>query len=265
MLPHLALDSDGRPVVQPFPEHRLVAGHRERIDWAESALSVSAHLLPRIPDAATRAWLRERGSGWLSQAQGNSRVLYRGERSTLTSLVDEAQAIEPALIRYRGQAAKVTLGRLEALSCGAGDAHGDALWVWFAEVRDRDSGALLSRRYALSPEWWPTACGRAALLEQLCNDELPTLARHASRQLCGQGPLALDSELRVFMATGIAALALHLEHAEEDWAMDARANLMRLQSGRRPRRAKNLLEGLIQVLDAREAIRHFSEQVGRSQ
>ncbi|WP_136255300.1 flagellar biosynthesis protein FlhF [Onishia niordana] len=265
MLPHLALDSDGRPVVQPFPEHRLVAGHRERIDWAESAIGVSAHLLPRVPDAATRDWLRERGSGWLSQAQGNSRVLYRGERSSLSSLVDEARAIEPALIRYRGQAAKVMLGRLEALSCGAGDAHSDALWVWFADVRDRDSGALLSRRYALSPEWWPTECGRAALLEQLCNDELPTLARQASRQLCGQGPLALDSELRVFMATGIAALALHLEHAEEDWAMDARANLMRLQSGRRPRRAKNLLEGLIQVLDAREAIRHFSEQAGRSQ
>lgn len=263
MLPHLALDDAGRPVLQPFPEHRLVAGQGERMDWAETMLGVSAHLLPRLPDARMRAWLHERGSGWLSQAQGNSRVRYRGERLPLSSLADEAQALEPALIRYRGQAVKVRLGRLAVLSSGAGDASGDSLCAWFAEVRDRDSGAMLTRRYALAPGWWPVECGRAALLEQLCNDELPTLARQASRQLAGQGPLAIDSELKVFMATGVAALAMHLEQAEDDWAMDVRAHLLRLQAGRRPRRAKSLLEGVIQVLDAREAIRHFSEQAGR--
>lgn len=262
-LPHLALDGDGRPAVQPFPEHRLIAGQSARMEWAETTLGVSAHLLPRLPDARTRAWLQARGSGWLSQAQGNSRVLYRGERLPLAGLADEAQAIEPALIRYRGQAAKVMLRRLEVVSYGAGESGGDALCAWFAEVRGRDSGTMLTRRYALSPTWWSIDSGRAALLEQLYNDELPTLARQASRQLAGHGPLAIDSELRVFMATGIAALALHLEHAEEDWAMDVRAHLLRLQAGRRPRRAKSLLEGLIQVLDAREAIRHFSEQTGR--
>jgi len=263
VLPHLAVDDEGRPAVQPFPEHRLMAGQCARMEWAETTLGVSAHLLPRLPDARARAWLQARSSGWLSQAQGNSRVLYRAERLPLAGLADEAQAIEPALIRYRGQAAKVMLSRLDVLSYGAGEASGDALCAWFAEVRGRDSGMMLTRRYALSPAWWSIESGREALLKQLYNDELPTLARQASRQLAGHGPLAIDSELRVFMATGIAALALHLEHAEDDWAMDVRAHLLRLQAVRRPRRAKSLLEGLIQVLDAREAIRHFSEQAGR--
>ncbi|MGB8711655.1 MAG: flagellar biosynthesis protein FlhF, partial [Onishia taeanensis] len=263
VLPHLAVDDEGRPAVQPFPEHRLMAGQCARMEWAETTLGVSAHLLPRLPDARARAWLQARSSGWLSQAQGNSRVLYRAERLPLAGLADEAQAIEPALIRYRGQVAKVMLSRLDVLSYGAGEASGDALCAWFAEVRGRDSGMMLTRRYALSPAWWSIESGREALLEQLYNDELPTLARQASRQLAGHGPLAIDSELRVFMATGIAALALHLEHGEDDWAMDVRAHLLRLQAGRRPRRAKSLLEGLIQVLDAREAIRHFSEQAGR--
>ncbi len=262
-LPHLALDESGRPAAQPFPEHRLVAGQCERMDWAETTLNVSTHLLPRLPDARMRAWLQARGSGWLSQAQGNSRVLYRGERLSLAGLHDEAWALEPMPMRYRGQAARVTLSRLDVLSLAAGEGDGDPLCAWFAEVRGRDSGRVLALRYALSPGGWPVEHGRKALLAQLCNDELPTLARQVARQLAGQGPLAIDSELKVFMATGVAALALHLEQAEDDWAMDARAQLLRLQAGRRPRRAKSLLEGVIQVLDAREAIRHFSEQAGR--
>ncbi|WP_192036536.1 flagellar biosynthesis protein FlhF [Halomonas sp. YLGW01] len=258
MLPHLALDATGRPLAQPFPEHRLVAGQGERMAWAETTLGVSAHLLPRLPDARLRAWLEARGSGWLSQAQANSRVRYRGERLALSALVTEARALPPVSLRYRGQTVSVSIARLAVRCTGPGE--GEPMWAWFAEVHGQDSGAVLTRRYAMSPAWWPAERGRSALLEQLAADELPTLARHAARELAGTGPLAIDGELRTFMAGGIAALAMHLEQAEDDWAMDARAQLLRLAGGRRPRRARTLLDGLIQVLEAREAMRHFAEQ-----
>ncbi|MCY1439600.1 hypothetical protein D9M71_558430 [compost metagenome] len=95
------------------------------------------------------------------------------------------------------------------------------------------------------------------LLRQLQSDDLVSLTGRAWLSLEGLFD-PLQAELRLFLATGLAASASHLEQAEGDWAMDVRAQLLSLAGGRRQRSAQQQLDALLHLLAARDTLRQVA-------
>lgn len=251
-MPLVSLDHFGMPQPLAWPRHRLPVDAEERWQWAER-LGAGWHLLMQLPDIAELERFDGAGRGWLAAVTGARRVRHSGEWLTLAQVMALGEAVEPQTVRYQGRAANLHLTRLEtSLSQRRQDAHGLAVVAWHGEIRDRDDGRRLARRYWLSSSQ-PGLDIASRLAQAVASESLPALTRQAD-QLMRDRELVSDSEQRWHLASMLAALALRLGAEEAGWAMDVRANLSGIAQRRCARRPRALLEALMDMLSAHDAL-----------
>ncbi|WP_227368301.1 flagellar biosynthesis protein FlhF [Halomonas sp. M20] len=261
-MPGLSLNPSGQIQALPWLLHRLPAGEEGRVDWAREQLGIRWQLLPRCPGTATRQRMAESGSTWLATAQAGSQVIVEGRRQRLKELASLADTWTELSCRYRGRDAHLRLSRLVVTL-----ADGTSLTAWFGLLSDPESKRQLAQRYWLAPQEiagrGDAAADRAAgkgsadhafaqaLMAQLVHDDLPLLTRRAWQRLTDAGE-KIDPELRLLVATGLAAVVSRLDQERSDWAMDVRAQLMGSLGKHRGRSTQVLMDALLHLLTARD-------------
>lgn len=250
--PDLTLDAAGQWSALPVPQHLAPAGELERLAAAEEAGPLGAHLLAGLPGLDARAWLAEQQRDWIAQVRGTQRVVVDGERQPLAALAAVMSPRQPRALRWRGREAQLALASC-TVSLGRGET--EPLRAWAGELVDAYSGRVLKRGYWLSPA---TLRGRAVplLVTQLLAEVLPALTRRANRRLVEADP-AMAPALRLTLAAGLASVATRLEASDEAWALSLRGELLALLAGRKRCSAETLLEALLQLCLAREALREL--------
>ncbi|MBB3140410.1 flagellar biosynthesis protein FlhF [Halomonas organivorans] len=257
-MPDLGIDDGGGWLVLPDLQQRQPVGWPGRLERARDAQGVGVHLLPAPPDAETWLWLDESRAPWICQARPGQRVVHGGERLALSSLEPLAEAVETRDCRFRGQGARARFARL-AVEAGPGGRRGApascAMSAWFATLVDPESGRTLGQRYWLTP-LRSAEDALPLLLGRLHGEALPRQVRRAWERLQGTLPAETDREVCQLLAAGLAAAAGHLDQAGDAEAEQLRRDLLSLLGGRRRRREGALLEALLHLLMARDAIRH---------
>ncbi|GHC33086.1 flagellar biosynthesis protein FlhF [Aidingimonas halophila] len=254
-MPVQMVGGNGLPTALNWLRHRLPASGEERLDWASRELGVSSHVFSRCPTVPVMEWLAAWQLPWIAAAQHNTKVTHGGERVSLASLVTLASPAEVVTIRCRGRRVSVALSALD-VSPGQSGSHTTAsalpLQAWFGTLTDADSGREMGRRFWLVS---PQAMEVSVLLErQMVHAELPALTRQAWQGLADAGLGDSDAALKLSLASGLASTAVRLEQDGEMWAMDTRAKLLNLLNGQRQRRARRLLEALLQAFVAQDAL-----------
>ncbi|MGM0638029.1 MAG: flagellar biosynthesis protein FlhF [Pseudomonadota bacterium] len=250
--PDLQLDAAGQWSALPLPQHLAPAGERERLIAAEEASPLGAHLLAGLPGGDVRAWLADQGRDWIAQVRGTQRIEVNGERQPLAALAPMMTPRQPRTLRWRGREAQLKLAAC-AVTLGRGESQG--LRAWAVELVDAFGGRVLKRGYWLAPD---TLRGRAVplLVTQLAAEVLPALTRRANRRLAEADP-AMSPVLRLTLAAGLATVAMQLEASDERWALSLRSELLALLAGRKQCSAETLLEALLHLGLAREALREL--------
>ncbi|AMD01809.1 flagellar biosynthesis protein FlhF [Halomonas chromatireducens] len=257
-MPDIAIDPEGGWLALPLLQHRQVAGQQARLEDALQRLAVSVHLLQGLPDGEAADWLEEKAITWCSQVRGSQRVEHAGERLSLSTLGELAEPLGDVACRFRGSPGRLALSSLPvavALKAGKG-VQAVLVQAWLGDVRDTESGRVLAKRYWVTP----ARLGRdpqSLLVAQLQGDALPQLTRRAWQRLAPSELGEVRPDVRLLMASGLATVAAHLDLAEDEAAMDLRAELLGLSGGRQRRRDVALLESLMQLFMVRDAIRHL--------
>ncbi len=258
-MPDVAIDPEGAWLALPLLQHRQVPGQQARLADALQRLAVSVHLFHGLPDGEAAEWLEGKALTWCSQVRGSQRVEHAGERQPLSALGELAEPLGDVACRFRGGAARISLSTLPVavtLKAGKGVSQPVSARAWLSTVRDTESGRVLAKRYWVAP----ARLGRdlqSLLLAQLQGDALPQLTRRAWQRLAPAELGEVRPDVRLLMASGLATVAAHLDLAEDEAAMDLRAELLGLAGGRQRRRDMALLESLAQLFMVRDAIRHL--------
>ncbi|MGM0692385.1 MAG: flagellar biosynthesis protein FlhF [Pseudomonadota bacterium] len=257
-MPDLGLDPRGHWLALPDLQHRQPAGEVNRLVEAQQAHGVSVHLFSSLPDRDAWQWLAREKASWSSQVRAGQGVMHEAERHALSDLVPLATPSVQTDCRLRGQPCRVALSQLGVMAFPARRQHrvaGTPLEAWFATLSDPDSGRELGRRF-----WLMTVSQHEnalpLILGHLRSEGLAQQTRRGKERLATLLPPQTRPELRLLLAAGIAASASHLDHRDDDIAMDLRSELLSLLGGRRRRRDTALLEALLYLLGARDAIRH---------
>lgn len=269
-MPLLSLDTAGHLQVRPWLSHLLPTGHEQRLGWAFERLKARRHLLPASPEGVFLHALARLNSPWIGAARPGNRVDFQGERHSLARLAGVAEFHDNLQLRHRGRPLWLELKHLPVRLRAAGERAGESLlWpveAWFGTLRDGASGRPVGQRHWLA---WSPESGRQALDEQadgvrlhLACDDLPALTLRAWQAL-GETQGALQTELRLFLAAALAASASHLDQSAEDWAMDLRARLAGLGTGRRLRGPGQQLDTLLYLLAAGDTFRQLAGEFER--
>ncbi|MGY4878853.1 flagellar biosynthesis protein FlhF [Vreelandella aquamarina] len=254
-MPDTGLDADGDWLALPWLQHRHPAGWQPRLDAVTANSGVAVHLLPQLPEKALRVWLNEHQLTWVSQGRAVQRITAQGERVTLKQLFTQSTLTHSVEVRFRGQPMQLWNVYAEVETLDA-DQSGDQLLAWYGEVRDPESSRVVVRRYWLTPRHLGAEV-LSLLLMQLQGEGLPALTRRAWQQLKQDDGGEVTAEVRLLMASGCAAVAGHLECADDEAATALRSDLLGLLGGRRRRRDTALLDALLYALMARDAIRQL--------
>ena len=258
-LPLFVLDRQGHVQLRPWLAHQLPIGVAPRLQWAEQQLQACWHSFASQPDHATRQQLTEQGVVWSFAAKGSSRVEYQRERYSLQQLVDVSEPHSTLTLRQRGRTLNLELLHLPVRFAG----NEVAVHAWFTRVTDADSGHVLPMRYNLvvAPIYLPLGEQAEGLRRQWIHDELASLTVRAWQSLGDiHGPA--QQELRLSLASALAACAYRLEQTDAPWAVDARAQLLGLMPGRRSRGVSQSLEALLHLLTAGDAFRQLGGAQG---
>ncbi|MEQ4541556.1 MAG: flagellar biosynthesis protein FlhF [Billgrantia sp.] len=258
-MPDVALNAQGTWLALPLLQHRQVAGQQARLESALQRHDAGVHLMNGLPDAEAGDWLERQGLSWCSQVRGSLRVAHVSERYSLAALESMAESAGQVRCRFRGAPARLMLATLPVevnFKGGRRERSGFDAQAWFGEIRDAESGKALARRYWIVPAGL-SRDPKPLLLALLQADVLPQLARRAWQRLEPTEAGDLRADVRLLMASGLATVAAHLDLAEDEAAMDLRAELLGLGGGRRRRRDVALLESLLQLFLVRDAIRHL--------
>jgi len=221
-LPAVPLNGEGLAQTLPWAVHHQPAGEAEKFRYASRRLALHAQWLPRCPGAAVRHELDAAGVRWVAVAQANTRVSVDGTRHGLATLQAHATPDASLTCRYRGRNARLQSARLSVSLDSP-----DALTAWFVTLTDLDTGRVLGRRYWLAPSQ----------------------------------ALRVDGELRVWLATALASLAIRLDQEQADWAVDVRGQLLNMLGSGRKRSVQALLEALWYLFTARDAFLLASGQM----
>jgi len=248
-MPDVALNEQGAWLALTRLQHRQPAGWQPRL--AHCPTDIAVHLLPALPQPDTLAWLADQHLTWVSAVSASQRVHCQGERYTLRTLFQESTLTHAVNIRFRGQGMQLLTAYVEAT-----DAAGNAVLAWVGEVRDPESSKRVVRRYWLTPARLGSDV-LSLLVTQLQSDGLSALTKRAWQQLKEADGGEVSSELRLLMASGAATVAGHLDLADDEAAQALRADLLRLLGTQRKRRDTALLDALVHVLMARDAIRQL--------
>ncbi|WP_244183083.1 flagellar biosynthesis protein FlhF [Vreelandella songnenensis] len=258
-MPDMGIDEQDAWLALPALQHRQPAGWQARLEAQNERSGTRAHLLPVLPDFDTRQWLNAQALTWVSLAAPAQRVSFHGERSTLRALFNDSTLSHRVDVRFRGQAMQLWNAYAEV----HGDA-GDALTAWYGEIRDPESAKVVARRYWLTParlggEVLPL------LTTQLQSEGLSALTKRAWQQLKEADSGDVSAEVRLLMASGVAAVVSHLDNASDEAALALRTDLLNLLGTRRKRRDTAMLDALVYAFMARDAIRQLgsvSREVG---
>ncbi|NYS61729.1 flagellar biosynthesis protein FlhF [Vreelandella salicampi] len=250
-MPDIGLDPDGAWLALAWLQHRQPAGWQPRLAAVTAQSGVAVHLLPLLPDAATREWLDTERLTWVSQVRASQRVVYQGERTNLKSLFAESTLTHSVDVRFRGQPLELWDVYTEVESD-----DGQALLAWYGGVRDPENAKTVVRRYWLTPQHLG-ADALSLLVTQLQGEGLAPLTRRAWQQLKQDDGGEVSAEVRLLMASGCASVASHLDVATDEAAATLRSDLLGLLGGRRRRRDTALLDALLYALMARDAIRQL--------
>ncbi|WP_404376509.1 flagellar biosynthesis protein FlhF [Vreelandella aquamarina] len=248
-MPDVSLNEQGAWLALTRLQHRQPAGWQPRL--ANCAGDVAVHLLPILPDAEALSWLTAQHLTWVSMVPASQRIHCQGERQTLRTLFQESTLTHSVDIRFRGQQMQLSSAYVEAQGMS-----GNPVLAWVGEIRDPESAKRVARRYWLTPAHLGSDV-LTLLITQLQSEGLAPLTKRAWQQLKDADSGEVSSELRLLMASGAAAVAGHLDIADDEDAQVLRADLLRLLGTRRKRRDTALLDALVHVLMARDAIRQL--------
>ncbi|AZM94279.1 flagellar biosynthesis protein FlhF [Vreelandella venusta] len=251
-MPDLGLDADGGWLALTSLQHRQPAGWQSRLLHQGETMGAAVHLLPVFPDPATLAWLEAQHLTWITQVAATQRVYCQGERYAQRQLLKDSPLAHHTDLRFRGQTAQ-----LWHTHTAVEDAAGTPLLAWVGEVRDPENGKRIARRYWLTPARLG-ADVRSLLVIQLQSDGVSSLTKRAWQQLKDADDGEVSTEVRLLMASGVAAAAGHLDSATDDAAIALRSDLLRLLGTTRKRRDKAMLDALVHAFMARDAIRQLS-------
>ncbi|WAM52228.1 flagellar biosynthesis protein FlhF [Vreelandella venusta] len=251
-MPDLGLDADGGWLALTSLQHRQPAGWQSRLLHQGETMGAAVHLLPVFPDPATLAWLEAQHLTWITQVAATQRVYCQGERYAQRQLLKDSPLTHHTDLRFRGQTAQ-----LWHTHTAVEDAAGTPLLAWVGEVRDPENGKRIARRYWLTPARLGTDV-RSLLVIQLQSDGVSSLTKRAWQQLKDADDGEVSTEVRLLMASGVAAAAGHLDSATDDAAIALRSDLLRLLGTTRKRRDKAMLDALVHAFMARDAIRQLS-------
>lgn len=261
-MPLLAADHAGQLQARPWLVHRLPIGTQPRLDWCQTRWPAYRHLWSVCPPGETLDTLHQNNQSWLSAAKGSQRVIFQGELQRLGTLVTHAQNIGFRELRYCGKNVRLSLGYLP-VSLGGSDQ--EPLRAWLGTLHDSNSGQLLGQRCwmagADSAQANSLEQQEADLILQLTHDELATLTGRAWKLLADIQP-QLHAELRLYLAAGLAATAVRLAKARDDWAFQARAQIMGLLPKKRTGNTPEILEGLLHLLTLGEVFARVEQTPG---
>lgn len=170
--------------------------------------------------------------------QGSRRVVYQGEPQRLSSLAGQAEGFGSHELRYRNRHARLSLRHLPLVH------KGTPLRAWFGTLQDSHSGQRLGQRYWLAEAQGELNEQAADLVQAVKHEALKSLTERGSALLLDLHP-HLPADLRQHLATGLAATAVRLTHASEDWAFQARAQLLGLLPKKPRGHASEILDGLL--------------------
>lgn len=252
-MPDIGLDTDGAWLALPWLQHRHAAGWQPRLAALSASCGVAVHLLPRLPDADALTWLEAQHLTWISQAAPSQRIVFHRERQSLRQLFNDSLLTHHVGVRFRGQTMQLWTAYADV---DVQDASGLPLLAWYGEVRDPESAKVVTRRYWLTPARLGSEV-LSLLLTQLQSEGLAALTRRAWQQLKDADSGELSAEVRLLMASGVAAVAGHLDVAEDDDAQTLRGDLLSLLGTSRRRRDTGMLDALVYAFMARDAIRQL--------
>lgn len=250
-MPDIGLDTQGAWLALPWLQHRHVAGWQPRLAAITKTSGVAVHLLPRLPEPDALTWLVAQHLTWVSQAAPSHRVLFHHERQTLRQLFSDSLLTHHVGVRFRGQSMQLWTAYAEVQ-----DASGLALLGWYGEVRDPESAKVVARRYWLTPAKLGAEV-LSLLLTQLQSEGLAALTRRAWQQLKEADSGEVNADVRLLMASGVAAVAGHLDNADDEEAQTLRGDLLNLLGASRRRRDTAMLDALVYAFMARDAIRQL--------
>ncbi len=220
----------------------------------EARMARAMHLLPAPPAGSVWSWLAAHAQPWIASARGGTRVWHAGTRQTLADCRSTARTAAAALVHLRGRGVHLSLRRAP-VALDVRGAHATALLdAWFAELRDRATGAPLPARCGVLPRGLPPAVALRLVALQLTSEALPQLTVRAQRGLAALGGTLAGAATRL-AADSLAALACRLDGEAAEWALEARVELHNLAGNRRGRGANGVLENLIELLATRDALR----------
>ncbi|MFC7368519.1 flagellar biosynthesis protein FlhF [Vreelandella zhaodongensis] len=251
-MPDIGLDADGGWLALPSLQHRQPAGWQSRMSAQGVTLGAVVHLLPALPDPATLAWLEAQHLTWVTLVSAGQRVHWQAERYALRQLFTDSSLTQHVGVRFRGQSLQLwnTHKQVE-------DAAGNLLLAWVGEIRDPENGKCIARRYWLTPARLG-ADVLSLLVIQLQSEGLSSLTKRAWQQLKEADGGEVSTEVRLLMASGVAAAAGHLDVANDETAVALRTDLLRLLGTTRKRRDTAMLDALVHAFMARDAIRQLS-------
>ncbi|MDM7482761.1 MAG: flagellar biosynthesis protein FlhF [Halomonas sp.] len=248
-MPDVRLDEQGRWLALTRLQHRQPAGWQPRLE--ECGEDMAVHLLPALPEPDVLTWLHDQRLTWVSAVHASQRVDYQGERYALKNLFQESTLTHSVTVRFRGQRMQLWNAYVEVQA-----ASGHALLTWVGDIRDPESDKRVARRYWLTPARLGSDV-LSLLVTQLESDGLAALTKRAWQQLKESDSGEVSRELRLLMASGAAAVAGHLDLADDEPGQALRTDLVRLLGSQRKRRDTALLDALLHVLMARDAIRQL--------
>lgn len=188
-------------------------------------------------------------AAWITPGKASQRAVFEAQPHPLGTLAKRGEYFGIRALRYRNRPARVTLSHLPVAF------KGTAVRAWFATLQDSHSGQHLSQRYWLVEEQHALNEQAAELLHQLKQDELADLTARGSTRLLDLHP-HLHAEPRQYLAAGFAASALRLVQAPDDWAFQARAQLLGLLPKKPRGQAREILEGLLHLAAVMDNFEH---------
>ncbi|QGA49599.1 flagellar biosynthesis protein FlhF [Pseudomonas brassicacearum] len=251
-MPLLTVDNAAHLEARPWLTHRMPIGPQPRLDWCQPRWPAHRHVWSACPSPQVLEVLRHNGQTWLSPVKGRQRVVHQGELKPLGTLLSCCDEVTVHELRYRGRNVRLNLSHLPVTLKGAPHAP---LRAWFGTLHDSHGGQCLGQRWWLaSGDIQEALQGQMAdLILQLKHDELARLTGRGWTLLTGIQP-HLNAEIRVYLAAGLAATAVRLSNDSEDWAFQARTQLVGLLPEKRTDNASGLLESLLHLLTINDAL-----------
>lgn len=251
-LPDLLMDSSLGYSAAVMLQHRHPADSIEKLARCKTQYGVTRHIFSALPDAACWQWLHDNGQTWCSPVQAGLKGYYAGELMSVSALTDFTDEPVTRTVSYRGESANLMLSRVPVkvqVNRRRREEPVFSALCWFGELRDPKTDIVISRRYWLTPE---QGDHEALLVAQLSSDSVSSLAKRAWQQL-GTVP-GFDScrDLRLVVATSLAAIISQVEQEKSEWGMDLRAQLQGFTGGKRRYSTRMALDALLYLMAARD-------------